>query len=179
MSTIKTIALTSTVKQADGTNKRQPTGVKLDVTVYSIAEMQEHSPEAAQYAEDALEAAIMANARNKGTQAALPTDIASLIATAERSGAALAVAREFIADFTKYLASHSGKSAAVQALYTGMVKARATIALSSEARRLGLAAQLEQFVMESDAETASKYANILTTLNDLTTGTVELDDNDL
>jgi len=174
-----TIELTSTVRQADGSNKREKTGVKLDVTVYSVAEMQAHSPEAAQYVEDALEAAIMANARNKGTQAALPADIAALIATAERSGAALAVAREFIADFSKYLSTKSGKSAAVQALYTGMVKARATIALSSEARRLGLAAQLEQFVMEATPEDATKYSNILTTLNDLCSGTVELDDNDL
>jgi hypothetical protein len=178
MKTVK-IDLTKTAKQADGTNKRVPTGVSLEVPVYSVAEFTAHSEAAAQFVEDAVEAAILAKARNAGTQATVAMTIDAIIATAERSGAALAVAREFITDFTAYLATKSGKSAAVQALYTGMVKARATIALSSEARRLGLAAQLEQFVGELDAEGATKYQNILTTLNDLCSGTVELDDSDL
>ena len=176
---ITKIELTKTQKQADGTNKRVPTGVSLEVPVFTVAEFQNHSEAAAQFVEDAVEAAILAKARNAGTQATIATTIDAIIATAERSGAALAVAREFIADFTSYLATASGKSQAVQALYTGMVKARATIALSSEARRQGLAAQLEQFVESIDAEGATKYQNILTTLNDLCEGTVELDDSDL
>ena len=140
-----------------------------------------------QYVYDAIVMATKADARNK--LAPSSTDLKSgcviaqtveeLIAKAERNGAALALNREFLADFASYLKASSGKTAGVQALYNGMVKTRASITLSSEARRHGLQAQLGLFLDQLDEAKQAKYVNILTTLDELCQGEVALDDNDL
>lgn len=140
-----------------------------------------------QYVYEALLAATKAAARNKlvsGTASLKPGSkiaqtVEELIAKAERSSAALAISREFVADFTKFLAEASGKKEAVQALYVAMVKNRQTIAISSEARRLGLQAQLEAFIEFSGAEVISKYPSVLIALSDLCEGSAALDDEDL
>lgn len=135
----------------------------------------------------AVWAAIKADARNKlvsGTASVkagqkIASTVEELIAKAERSGAALQLVRDFIAAFTKYLAERSGKSAAVQALYIGMVRNRQSIAVSSEARRNGLLAQLTAFAEGLAAEEAEKFQGIVLTLADLCQSAAELDDSEL
>lgn len=132
----------------------------------------------------AIFAAIKADARNKlvsGTADIKPgqkiaTTVAELIEKAERSGAALAIVREFNKDFASYLESNSGKSAQVQMVFNGMVKNRATIALSSEARRNALLAQLSAFTDTLDEEKAQKYGNTILAISEACTGAVDLDD---
>lgn len=140
-----------------------------------------------QYVFDSLLAATKADARNKlvsGTAnlkagAKIASTVEELIAKAERSGAALQLNRDFLASFASYLKSASGKSEAVQALYNSMVKTRASIALSSEARRQGLLAQIEAYTVQASAEDATKFGNILTTISEQCQGAEELSDADL
>lgn len=134
----------------------------------------------------AVFAAIKADARNKlqsGTAnlkagQKIAATVAELIEKAERSGAALAVVREFNKAFAAFLETHSGKSAAVQAVLNGMVKTRATIGLSSEARRNALLLQLSTFADTLTEEDAAKYQNTILAISDACTGAVELDDAD-
>lgn len=145
------------------------------------------------YATDALNwvfsavfAAIKADARNKlvsGTATLKPgqkiaSTIAELIAKSERTGAALAIAREFVKDFAAYLATRSGKNANVQAVLLSMVKNRATIPLSSEARRNALLAQLSAFAETLDEEAIAKYQNIILAISEACTAVEELSDAD-
>lgn len=140
-----------------------------------------------QYVYDALVAATKADARNKlvggsvnlkpGNTIAQTVD--ELIAKAERSGAALALAREFLSSFSTYLATKSGKSASVQALYNGMVKVRQSITLSSQARKDGLLAQLEAYTEQASVEEITKYVNILAAIGELCSSTMVISDSDL
>lgn len=141
-----------------------------------------------QFVYDAVVAATKADARNKlvsGTANlkagnTIAQTVAELIAKAERSGAALALNRDFLTSFSTYLAAQSGKSAAVQAIYNGMVKVRASITLSTEARKQGLIHQLEQYINHATVEDAAKYTNIINTLGDLCQADVALvDDSEL
>lgn len=140
-----------------------------------------------QFAYDALCAATKADARNKlvsGTAnlkpgAKIADTVDELIAKAERSGAALAIAREFLASFAKYLADKSGKSAAVQTLYNQMAKNRQTIALSSQARKDGMLHQLTAYMEQASEEEAAKYANILIAIEELCSKEFVIDDTEL
>jgi len=128
-----------------------------------------------QYVYDAVVAATKADARNKlisGTANIkagnkIADTVEELIAKAERSGAALALNREFLASFAAYLAAKSGKSAVVQALYNSMTKTRQSITMASQARKDGLLAQLTAYAVQCSTEDAAKYNNILTTLAEL------------
>lgn len=146
-----------------------------------------YGDEKVNYVYNAIVAATKADARGKlqpGTanlkpNSTIASTVEELIAKAERNGAALALNREFLADFATYLKNSSGKADKVQALYNAMVKNRASIPLSSTARKDGLMVQLQGFVDASTPELATKYSNILSTLGDLCEGTEELDDGDL
>jgi hypothetical protein len=161
----------------------------LEVTESGVAEdgLSTYSDERVQFVYDAVCAATKADARNKLVSGSatlkagnkIADSVAELIAKAERSGAALAINREFITSFTAYLAQKSAKSAAVQALYAGMVKNRQSIALSTEARRNGLLAQVESYTEQATAEEAEKFANILTAIAEACSGATEVDDSDL
>lgn len=161
----------------------------LEVSDNGVAEdgLLTYSDERIQFVYDAVCAATKADARNKLVSGSatlkagnkIADSVAELIAKAERSGAALAINREFITSFTLYLTQKSAKSANVQALYAGMVKNRQSIALSTEARRNGLLAQVEAYTEQATAEEAEKFANILTTIAEACTGATEVDDSDL
>lgn len=140
-----------------------------------------------QFVYDAVVSATKADARNKlvsGSSALKPGNkiadtVEELIAKAERSGAALALNREFLTSFSAYLAAKSGKSAVVQALYNGMTKVRATITLSSQARKDGLLAQLEGYIGQATTEDVAKFSNIITTLGDLCSSAEAIGDDEV
>lgn len=139
-----------------------------------------------QYVQDCVIAAIKAAARNKlisgtvstkaGTR--LAVTVAELMESGGNNGAALALHRDFVNAFTSYL-TISGKSTAVQALYSGLVKAKQSIALSTEARRQGLAAQLENFLATISDDDQNKYMNIVEGLASLCEDATDLDDSEL
>jgi len=139
-----------------------------------------------QWVQNAVTAAIKAIARNKlvsGTASLkagskIAQTVPELLESNTSSGAALALYREFLLSFTQYL-STSGKSQAVQALYSGMVKTRAVIAVSSEARRNGLAAQLEAFLGSLNVEDQTKFLSIVETLAGLCESATDLSDEEL
>jgi hypothetical protein len=139
-----------------------------------------------QYVQDAITAAIKAAARNKlvggsiVTKAGnkIATTVAELMESSGNSGAALALHRDFLAAFTAYLLT-SGKNAKVQALYSSMVKNKASIALSTEARRTGLATQLEAFINAISESDQEKYLGIVEGLSSLCDNSADLDDSDL
>lgn len=135
----------------------------------------------------AVVAMVKADARNKlvsGSIALKPgctiaQNIDELLAKTQRSGEALALHRAFVEAFTKYLVECSGKKQGVQLIYLGMVKAKASIALSSEARKEGLLAQLEAFQLQASADEQTKFQTILDTLGSLCSDGEEIDDGDL
>ena len=134
----------------------------------------------------ALFAACKADARNKlqsGTATLkegqkIASSVAELIEKSERTGAALAIVREFNKAFVAYLAAHSGKSTAVQAVLAGMARARSTIALCSEVRRNALLAQLAGLADTLNDEDTAKYQNTILAISEACTGAAELDDSD-
>lgn len=162
-------------------------GISIDADAVSEEGLPTYKNPSLQYVQDAITAAIKAAARNKligGSVALKPgnkiaSTVAELLESGGNNGAALALHREFITDFANYLATKSGKNAGVQSLYTGLVKAKATIALSTEARRNGLAAQLEAFLVSLPEVDQAKYLNIVSGLSDLCEGATDLDDSDL
>ena len=134
-----------------------------------------YSDDRTQFVMDALTQATKAAARNKlqpsSTQLKPGNSIAStvseLIEKAERTGAALAIAREFLASFATYLATKSGKKPAVIAIYNGLAKNRQAIALATEQARNGFAAQLMAYAEQATEEEAAKFGNILNTLSEM------------
>ena len=102
----------------------------------------------------ALLSSIKAAARNKLQPSSvslkpgctIAATLAEFLEKGERGGGeALALHREFIAAFNKYLAEKSGKKEAVQAIYSSLVRTKSSIPLASEARKEGLLAQLAAF----------------------------------
>jgi hypothetical protein len=193
-------------KSTEGANKGEYVKVgEVDVPIFSLKEfgievedtgvdktegsdgLLTYASPAVQYVYDSLVAATKADARNKlesgkatiKAGCKIASTVEELIEKAERSGAALALNREFVADFIKYLAEKSGKNATVQALYSGLVKNRQTIALNSEARRNGLMTQIEAYTDWASKENVEKFTNILTTIAELCTSTVEIEDDAL
>lgn len=162
-------------------------GVEVEPTGTDEQGLLTYSDERVQFVYDAVVAATKADARNKLVSGSatlkagnkIADTVAELIAKAERSGAALAINREFITSFTSYLAGKSGKTAAVQALYSGMVKNRASIAISTEARRNGLLSQIEAYTDQATAAEAEKYTNILSAIADACSGAEQVEDSDL
>lgn len=161
-------------------------GLAVDSTGLGEDGLPTYSTDALNWVFGAVFAAIKADARNKlvsGTATLkagqkIADTVAELIEKAERSGAALAIVREFNKDFAAYLESNSGKTANVQMVLNSMVKNRQTIAISSEARRNALLAQLSAYADTLDEATAQKYGNTILAISEACTGAVELDDAD-
>lgn len=164
------IALTSTVSEG-GKNVRKPTGVELEVPVYSVEDLLTHSPEAAAWVEAAVEQACLAKARNAGTQSAVAQTIDALIAKAERSGEALKLHAAFAADFAKFLQAHAAdKKQAVRDTLVAMARNKNILATSNEVRRAALADYLAAFTAEATAEQEAAYATILENLINVCNG---------
>lgn len=164
------IALTKTVSEG-GKNTRKPTGVELEVPVYSFAELAEHSTEAAAWAEAAIEAACLAKARNAGTQDTVHTSIDELITKAERSCEALKLHAAFCQAFAAYLAKFaSDKKQAVRDTLVAMARNKNILATSNEVRKTALADQLEGFIANATEEQTTAYAAILSSLIDACNG---------
>jgi len=161
-------------------------GLNVEATGKDEEGLPTYGSDAINFVFGAVFAAIKADARNKlvsGTATIkagqkIASTVAELIEKAERSGAALAIVRDFNKAFAAYLEAHSGKSAAVQAVLNGMVKNRATIALSSEARRNALLSQLTAYAGTLSEEDTAKYTNIVLAISEACTSAVELDDAD-
>lgn len=140
-----------------------------------------------QYVQDAVTAAIKAAARNKLVSGSITlkagnkiaATVEELLESGQNSGAALALYRDFINAFTTYLATKSGKSAAVQALYTSMIKAKQSITLSAPARKQGLLRQLTEFFNSLSEEDGAKFASVLDGLVTLCEQVVDLSDTEL
>lgn len=146
-----------------------------------------YAVDSVQFVQDAISAAVRADARNKLVSGSvdlkagctIAANVAELIAKAERNGEALKLHALFVKEFIAYLAASSGKKAAVQAVFAGLVKSRQSIVLATEAARKGLSAQLMAFAVSLDTEKGAAYGNILTTLDDLCSKEVEaLDEGD-
>jgi len=193
MATLKMV-VTKTVNKA-GKNERQEVGT-VEVPVFTLGDfgldveatgadedgMPTYATPAIQWVADAVLAATKADARNKlesgsvalKAGASIASTVEELIAKAERSGEALALAREFVAAFSKWLEQHSGKSAAVQAVLVAMARSKNAIALSTEPRRVGLLNQLTAFADVADA----RFSNIIQATAEACTAEVTLDDAD-
>lgn len=164
------IALTSTVSE-NGKNVRKPTGVELEVPVFSVAELLAHSQEASDWVEAAVEAACLSKARNAGTQATVAATIEALIAKAERSGEALKLHAAFATDFAKFLAVHAAdKKQAVRDTLVAMARNKNILATSNEVRRAALADYLAAFTEAATAEQEAAYSSILANLIDVCNG---------
>src|SRR4030042_1440279 len=137
MKTVK-IALTKTVSE-DGIRVRRPTGIELEVPIYSFAELASHSAEAAAWAEAAIEAACLAKARNAGTKDAVHSSIDDLISKAERSFEALKLHAAFSQSFAAYLAKFAAdKKQAVRDTLVAMARNKNILATSNEVRKTAL-----------------------------------------
>lgn len=164
------IALTSTVSEG-GKNIRKPTGVELEVPVYSYDELAEHSAEAAAWANAAIKAACLAKARNAGVQSAVHSSIDQLIEKAERSGEALKLHAAFAADFAKFLTVHAAdKKQAVRDTLVAMARNKNILATSNEVRRAALAGYLADFTEAATPEQETAYASILENLINVCNG---------
>ena len=188
------MAVTKTVTKA-GKKEREEVGT-VDVPIFILREfgldvpttgvdddgLPTYDTPAIQWVADAVLAATKADARNKlesgsvtlKAGASIASTVDELIAKAERSGEALALAREFVTAFSKWLEQHSGKSAAVQAVLVAMARSKNVIALSTEPRRVGLLNQLTAFADVAD----EKFSNIIQATADACTAEVTLDDAD-
>ena len=165
------IELTSTVKGDNGKNVRKPTGVVLEVPVWSAEELQAHSAEASAWVDAAVASACLAKARNAGTQPEVAQTIEQLIAVAERSGAALKLHAAFAADFAKFLTVHaSDKKQAVRDTLVAMARNKNILATSNEVRRTALADYLVAFTEALTAEQETAYSAILENLINVCNG---------
>ncbi|EKD22472.1 MAG: hypothetical protein ACD_86C00001G0008 [uncultured bacterium] len=169
METVK-IELSKTVSEG-GKNVRKPTGVSLEVPVYTIAELVEHSPAAAQWAQDAIQSACLARARNAGEQSAVHSTIDELITKAERSGEALKLHAEFCKAFALFLSTAAAdKKQAVRDVLVGMSRSKSVLATSNETRKAALANYLQEYIESAvDAEVA-KFGHIVSGLVDACNG---------
>lgn len=165
------IELTATVKGDNGKNVRKPTGVTLEVPVYTVAELQAHSAEAAAWADAAIKAACLTKARNAGTQADVHTSIEQLIEKAERSGDALRLHSAFAASFAAFLQTHAAdKKQAVRDTLVAMARNKNILATSNEVRRAALADYLAAFTAAATPEQETAYAGILENLINVCNG---------
>lgn len=165
------IELTATVKGDNGKNVRKPTGVTLEVPVYTVAELQAHSAEAAAWADAAIKAACLTKARNAGKQEDVHTSIEELIEKAERSGEALKLHAAFATDFAKFLQTHaSDKKQAVRDTLVAMARNKNILATSNEVRRTALADYLVAFTDAATADQEAAYSAILENLINVCNG---------
>lgn len=173
------IQLTKTQTQADGSKKRVPTGITLEVPCFTIDDLREHSEAAAAWAEKAVEAAILTSARNAGEQSKVALDILTLITPATREGGAEALKahREFVNALVAFLKT-TGRKAGVIAIWSAMAGSAAAIATATQAARDGLVNQLEAFAAQLSEEEAVKYEAALTKLHSNLTGGNDVDEAD-
>ena len=170
------IKLTKTISEG-GKNVRKETGVVLDVPVYSYEELEAYSEEAKTFAEDAIEAACLAKARNAGEQSKVHSSIEELIAKAER-GEALKVHAEFCKSFAEHLAiAAAEKKQAVRDVLVGMARNKNVLATSNETRRAALAGYLQHYVENTTEANVAAYGSIVEGLVNACNGEV-IDDAD-
>lgn len=139
-----------------------------------------------QFVQDAVTSAIKAIARNKlvsGTAitksgSKIASTVAELLESTGNSAAALQLHRDFVAAFLAYLPT-SGKSVAAQNVYSGMIKAKNSIAIASEARRNGLVIQLENFMISLNEEDQARFMPVAEGISTLCESAEELSDDDL
>lgn len=137
----------------------------------------------AQYAFDAVFAAVKANARNKlvsGTVQLkdglkIAETVEELMAAGERSGAALQNLRDFMNSFKAWLPS-TGKDSKTQAALFDLVSSRKSLAIASDTIKGKVSGYLAQFAESMSAEDAAKYERILTALDDACSSVSALDD---
>jgi hypothetical protein len=142
-----------------------------------------YADEKVQYVFDAVFAAVKAAARNKlqsGTAtlkegATIASTVEELLATAERSGEALANRRDAIKAFVAFVPT-TGKSAAVTAWVADQCKNVSGIQFQSQARKDLLLALVEAFVAALSAEQATKFSRFLTSLGEAASTAADLDD---
>lgn len=173
------IAITATQTQADGSRKRVPTGVKLAVPVWTIEEMKAHSESAYQWAEKALESAILAAARNAGEQSKVAADILTLITPATREGGAeaLKLHRAFVNSLVAYLKT-TGRKAGVLAIWSSMASSSAAVATATQAARDGLLKQLTDYAEQLSAEDAAQFEGNINKLAAQLSGADDVDESD-
>ena len=134
-----------------------------------------------QFVAESVYAAIRADARNKlkadATGATIARTVDELIAVGERvgGGAYMKLNKAFCDSFATFLRVHSGKSAAVQAVFNSLIsiRSRASIVLASAKVRTGLETQLEAYIEHTDADEVASYESILTGLVESCSGISE------
>ena len=203
MATVHKMAVSKTIKQSDGKNKREPIGVA-EVVIFDLSEFAAciAAPDSIDsdsnlpvytdlklaFLQNAVISAILAKARNaldgitpKAGQS-LATTIEELIAPSQTSGGFMVLNSAFEKAFAQYLAEHSGKKEAVQQLFSSLVKltVRSALANASLARRDALRTQLEGFTLSLNEEDTASYTAIITGLLSLCDGAEEvISDDDL
>lgn len=143
-------------------------GKTVVATVETAGAFPVYADEKVQYVFDAVLAAVKASARNKllkGTVELKPDNkiaetVEELLATAERSGAALAARREFLSDLKAFLPS-LGKSQAYTAQLYDIISNVKGICVQSTARKALISDVVGQFAGKLDAEKLGKYERIL------------------
>ena len=162
----------------DGKKTRVESGVTLDVPVWTLDEISAVEGGAA-WAESAIESAILAQARNRGTQATISKTILELITPASREGTgeALKLHREAINALVAFLRT-TGKKEAVLKIWAAMAGSAAALATSTQAAKDGLLKQVEPFAESLSAEDAERFTPFLTKLADALAGADDLDESD-
>lgn len=142
-----------------------------------------YADERVQYAFDAVMAAVKASARNKLVSGTvefkegnkIAETVEELLAAGERSGAALALRREFFADFKAFLPS-LGKSQAFAAGLYDIVSNVKGICNQSGKRKELISATVGDFAGKLDAEKLAKYERILSQIAEQCEAESELPD---
>lgn len=182
-------------KQADGSVKAVKSG-SVPVTIFDLSCFHPSLPAADKTEEDgtpgysipavqwvmkAVTALTKASARNDlktdATGSTIAKTVEELIAEGERIGGGvyMALNKEFVAAFASFLASRSGKSAAVQAIFNGLVslQGRKTIHLAEVAARNGLSRQVAAFIETLSADDVTRFESILTAISEGCEGEAE------
>lgn len=144
----------------------------------------EYADEKAQYAFDAICAAVKADARNKliggSTElregAKIAETLEELLAVAERDGAALKAIRAMLNDFKAWLVAHSGKTENVQAAILSLAANRKALALQPADKKSKFEVYVTNFAASLTPEKAIEYSRPLTALVDACQAADALDD---
>ena len=142
-----------------------------------------YADEKVQFVFDSILSAVKASARNKLVSGSvelkdgnkIAETVEELIATPERSGEALALRREFFADFKAFLPS-LGKSQAYCAGIYDIVSNVKGICNQSAARKNLIADLVGQFAGTLNAEKLGKYERLLTQIAEQVEAVSELPD---
>lgn len=201
MATIHKMQVSKKVKGVDGIGTYVPVGT-VDINLFGLNEFDaslpkpdsvnetgepQYSNPAIQAVQDAITAALKADARNKlkaqsvdlKDGAKIASTVAEFLEVAERSGAAMQLVKQFADDFSAYLAAHSGKKQSIQELYVKIARVRSNIAMATQPYRDGMLAQLTNWAASMTPEQLTKYEGLLAIFEELCTKEVEtFDEND-